>query len=157
MSLETNTESARPIQQIVGRMTVSELCDSVRTVLETGRLGIPVNVRLHWEFSESASLLPTVLTGAVVIADQALQLEEPVWRGRQHESGRTLNLLGSDRRGRTLMITLVAEAKRQTALTIFGNHGIVRLDEGWVDPNSIVEPVKELSWLSDLQEAMSKN
>ena len=39
MSLETNVETARPIQQIVGRMTVSELGDSIRTVLETGRLG----------------------------------------------------------------------------------------------------------------------
>lgn len=157
MSLETTDETIRPIQQIVGRMTVAELCESIRSVLETGRLGTPVNVRLHWEFSESASLLQKVLAAAVEITDAALKLEEPVWRGRQHESGRTLNLLGSDRLGRTLMITLVAEAKPQTALTIFGNHGIVRLDEGWVDPNSIVEPVKERSWQSDLEEAMSKN
>jgi hypothetical protein len=156
MSLETTAETARPIQQIVGRMTVSELCDSIRTVLETGRIGTPVNVRLHWEFSESAKLLQTVLTTAVAIADLALQLEEPVWRGRQHASGRTLNLLGSDRRGRTLMITLVAEATSQTALTIFGNHGIVRLDEGWVDLNSIVEPAKELSWIAAIQAAFGE-
>jgi len=156
MSLETTTEAARPIQQIVGRMTVSELCDSIRAVLETGRLGTPVNVRLHWEFSESASLLQTVLTTAVAIADVALQLEEPVWRGRRHESGRALNLLGSDRRGRTLMITLVAEAPPQTSLTIFGNHGIVRLDEGWVDPTSIGEPVKELSWIAGIQAAFGE-
>ncbi|MFT5091355.1 MAG: hypothetical protein ACI8P0_004365 [Planctomycetaceae bacterium] len=156
MSLETNVETARPIQQIVGRMTVSELGDSIRTVLETGRLGTPVNVRLHWEFSESANLLHTVLTTAVAIADVALQLEEPAWRGRQHEAGRTLNLLGSDRRGRTLMITLVAESMPQTALTIFGNHGIVRLDEGWVDPNSIGEPVKELSWIAAIQAAFGE-
>lgn len=156
MSLETTSETARPIQQIVGRMTVEELCDSVRTVLETGRLGTPVNVRLHWEFSESSSLLQTVLTAAVAIADLALQLEEPVWRGQQHESGRTQNLLGSDRRGRTMMITLVAEASPQTALTIFGNHGIVRLNEGWVDPNSIAKSAKELSWIAAIQAALGE-
>ncbi len=156
MSLETNTKSAPTVQQTIGGITVSELCDSIRAVLETGRLGTPVNVRLHWEFSESASQLRTVLMAAVEIADHALQLEEPVWRGRRHESGRTLNLLGSDRRGRTLMITLVAEAKPQTALTIFGNHGIVRLDEGWVDLNSIVEPAKEFSWLATIQAAFGE-
>lgn len=153
MSHETTDETTRPIQQIVGRMTVSELCGSIRTVLETGRLGTPVNVRLHWEFSESASLLQTVLTTAVAIADQALQLDEPVWRGRRHESGRTLNLLGSDRRGRTLMITLVADSNPHIALTIFGNHGIVRLDDGWVDLNSIVEPAKDYSWNAAIQAA----
>ena len=156
MSLETTAETARPIQQNVGRITVSELCDSIRTVLDSGRLGTPVNVRLHWEFSESASLLQTVLVAAVAIADLALQLEEPVWRVRRHESGRTLNLLGSDRRGRTLMITLVAEATPQAALTIFGNHGIVRLDEGWVDLNSIVESAKELSWIAGIQAAFKE-
>ena len=150
MSLETTSETTRPVQQIVGLMTVSELCDSVRTVLETGRLGTPVNVRLHWEFSEPASLLQTVLTTAVEIADLALQLKEPIWRLRQHESGRTLNLLGSDRRGRTLMITLVAEASPQTALTIFGNHGILQLNEGWLDPNSIVDSARQLSWVADI-------
>jgi hypothetical protein len=156
MTLETTAEIARPIKQIVGRMTVSELCDSIRTVLDTGRLGTPVNVRLHWEFSESARLLQTVLTTAVTIADLALQLEEPTWRVRRHESGRTLNLLGSDRRGRTLMVSLVAEAPPRTALTIFGNHGIVRLDEGWVDLTSIAESAKELSWIAGIQTAFGE-
>jgi hypothetical protein len=54
------------------------------------------------------------------------------------------------------MITLVAEATSQTALTIFGNHGIVRLDEGWVDLNSIVEPAKELSWIAAIQAAFGE-
>ena len=54
------------------------------------------------------------------------------------------------------MITLVAESMPQTALTIFGNHGIVRLDEGWVDPNSIGEPVKELSWIAAIQAAFGE-
>tara|TARA_R110002072_G_scaffold302603_1_gene486611 strand:+ start:55963 stop:56433 length:471 start_codon:yes stop_codon:yes gene_type:complete len=151
MSLETSAEAVQPIFPIAGRMTVSELGNSIRTILDTSQLGTPVNVRLHWEFSELASFLQTVLTAAVELADLALQLEEPVWRLRRQESGRTLNLLGSDRRGRTLMITLVAEAKPQTALTIFGNHGIVRLNEGWVDPNSITETTKEHSWAADLQ------
>lgn len=153
MSLETTSETTRPIQRIVGRMTVPELCDSVRNALETGRLGTPVNVRLHWEFSESANLLQTVLTTAVEIADLALQLKEPTWRLRLHESGRTLNLLGSDCRGRTLMITLVAEASPQTALTIFGNHGILQLNEGWLDPNSIADSAKQRSWIADIQAA----
>ena len=68
-------------------MTVSELGNSIRTILDTSQLGTPVNVRLQ----------------------------------------------------------------PQTALTIFGNHGIVRLNEGWVDPNSITETTKEHSWAADLQ------
>ncbi|NQV28837.1 MAG: hypothetical protein HQ518_31165 [Rhodopirellula sp.] len=154
MSHETTATSAPAIQQMIGRMTVRELSDSIRAVLESGRLGTPVNVRLHWEISEPASRLSTVSAAAVAIADLALQLDEPTWRVRRHASGKTLNVLGSDRQGRTLMISLVAEATPLTALTIFGNHGLVRLDDGWVDPDSIPESPEHYRWAESLQAAM---
>jgi hypothetical protein len=156
MSHETTASTASSIQQSVSRITYSDLCESIQTVLQTGQLGTPVNVRLHWEFTESASNLMNMLMAAVAIADESLQLKTPTWRVRRHSSDRSLNVLGSDQRGRTLMISLVAEALPQTALTIFGNHGIVRLDDGWVDPVSIPESFDDCAWLTDLQVAMSE-
>ena len=154
MSHETVESSARPVLDDVSRITHSELCDSVERVVQTGRLGTPVSVRLHWEFRESTGQMNTILAAAVSIADCVLDLETPVWRIRRHASGRTLNVIGTDQRGRSLMITLVAQATPQTALTVFGNHGIVRLDDGWVDPATILESVAERSWFAGLQTAL---
>lgn len=151
MTHETTATPARTIQQSLNRITFPELCNSVRAVLEASRVGTPVNVRLHWEFSESEAEFPAVLTAAVAIADKALQLEEASWRVRRHASGRTLNVLGSDRRGRTLLITLVARSEPRTAMTVFGNHGIVRLEEGWVDPDSIPDSFESCSWVPGLR------
>lgn len=142
------------IYQIIGRMTVPELCQAICTTMETGKTGTPVNVRLHWEFTESADELGHVAVAAVAIADQALRLDEPVWRIRRHPSGRVMHILGKDRNGRTLMVSLTAEASPQAALTIFGNHGIVRLDDGWIDPDSITPPDNDCRWLSGLQSAI---
>ena len=155
MSHETTTTSPCEAHQLIGRMTVSELCDSVRRVLESGRLGTPVNVRLHWEFCESEASFPAIATTAVAIADVALQLQEPVWRVRRHSSGRTLNILGNDQRGRTLMISLVAKSAPQTAMTIFGNHGIVRREDGWVDPQSVPESLEDCQWAAALKAAIA--
>lgn len=154
MTDETTATSARTIQQCLNRITFAELCNSVRAVLEAGRLGTPVNVRLHWEFGESEAGFPAVLTAAVAIADEALQLDETTWRVRRHASGRMLNVLGSDGQGRTLLITLVARSEPRTAMTIFGNHGIVRLDEGWVDPDSVLDSLEDCSWHPGLQAAL---
>jgi hypothetical protein len=156
MSHETVDGSVRPFSQRSSRITFSELCDSIRTVLDTGRLGTPVNVRLHWEFVERVDFSAIILPAAVVIADVALKLKSPTWRVRRHATGRTLNLLGSDQRGRTLMISLVPEATPQTALTIFGNHGIVRLDDGWVDPATIPESLDQCEWLASLNATIGK-
>ena len=156
MSHETVNASVRPFLQSCSRITYSELCDAISAVLETGRLGTPVNVRLHWEFSEHADVLATMLPAAVAIADVALELKSPTWRIRRHTTGRTLNVLGSDQRGRTLMISLVSESTPQTALTVFGNHGIVRLDDGWVDPATIPESFEHYEWFAGLHAAVGE-
>jgi hypothetical protein len=155
MSLETTVTSQQTIQQNLRRVTFPELCTSIRTVINTGRLGTPVNVRLHWEFQESKTELSAVLTGAVALADEALKLNDPTWRVRRHSCGRTLNVLGSDGQGRTLLVTLVAEAGPRTAMTVFGNHGIVRFDDGWVDPHSIPMSLDGHSWISELLVALN--
>lgn len=156
MSHETVDASVRPFSQCNYRIAFSELCSSISAALETGRPGTPVNVRLHWEFAEHVDISASILPAAVAIADVALKLKSPTWRVRRHATGRNLNVLGSDQRGRTLMISLVSESTPQTALTIFGNHGIVRLDDGWVDPESIPESFDHCEWLASLHAAIAE-
>ncbi|MDA0284286.1 MAG: hypothetical protein O3B13_06675 [Planctomycetota bacterium] len=155
MSLETTATSQQRIQRNLGKVTFSELCTSIRSVINTGRLGTPVNVRLHWEFQESKTELSAVLTGAVALADEALKLNSPTWRVRRHPCGRTLNVLGSDSHGRTVMVTLVAESEPRTEITVFGNHGIVRFEDGWIDPHSIPMSLDEHSWVPELLVALT--
>lgn len=156
MSHETVATSVLALSQRSYRITFSELCDSIGAVLETGRLGTPVNVRLHWEFSENADVSTSILLAAIAIADCALKLKSPTWRVRRHATGRTLNVLGSDSRGQTLMISLVSKSTPQTALTVFGNHGIVRLDDGWVDPTTTPESFEHYEWFANLHAAIGE-
>lgn len=152
-----NAPTSRTIQQIIGRITVSELCQAIDTTMKTGQAGVPVNVRLHWEFQEPAAELGRIAIGAVTLADRVLRLDKPVWRVRRHSSERILNIIGTDRGGRSLMISLVAESLPWAALTVFGNHGIVRLDSSfnWIDPESISEPAGECSWLAEFRTAIA--
>ena len=156
MNQNTASTSLQALEKIVNRVTFADLCQSVRTAVETGWIGTPVNVRLHWQIEGAAAEFSTIAAAAVALSDIALKLDEPTWRVRRHTSGRTLHVLGSDRRGRTLMITLVAEAEPATDLTVFGNHGVVRLADGWGDPNSIQELSTVPDWLPGLQAAIGE-
>lgn len=157
MTDEMNAVGNLTIEQKLKRITFDDLRCSVRSVADTGRVGTPVNVRLHWEFPESEARLPDALFAAVAIADEVLRMNEPSWRVRRHASGRTLNVLGSDLQGRTLMVTLVAGSIPGTALTVFGNHGIVRLEDGWVALNSIPDSFEQQRWVAGLMSAVSES
>lgn len=154
MTDESSAMANLTIEQKLKRITFNELCSSIHSALNADRLGTPVNVRLHWEFAESESVLTNATIIAVAVADEALQLDKPEWRVRRHASGKTINVMGSDKNGRTLMITLVAHSKPATALTIFGNHGIVRLEEGWIDLESAPDSFTDRPWAADLQAAL---
>ena len=171
-------------------VTLDALLSAIRNAVDSGRIGTPVNVRVHWQFSETDMKHAALV--AVRIADEALALEEPAWRIRASEleasnsplkkgsdplegvatqgktgrpervrhlfqrtaKGRILNVLGEDRRGRTLLATLCRGDANEFALTVFGNHGTLRLEHAGLEESSL-EPVDtDAGWWRDLTESI---
>ena len=139
-------------------LTPGVVClDSIKTTLlasiGSGRVGDPVNVRLHWQTGNSAADLADAAVVAVSLADSILSLADPVWHVRVGAAGRMLHVLASDDRGRTALITLCTAEQSTLALTIYGNHGVVRLDDTRVGGLSSVETT-DAAWTDSLQQAI---
>ena len=136
-----------------GAVTVQALLKSVRSAVDSGRIGTPVGVRLHWQCADTP--LKDAVLLAARIADEALSLEQTVWRVRTGRSGRLLNVLGEDRQGRTLLITVCRGAARDLGLTVFGNHGVLRLEHAGLEETSQKLPeTTESEWQQGLLQAM---
>ena len=106
----------------------NDLKSAIVAALATGRAGEIVSVRLHWPRLETAASERQVLIAAVDLIDVALKLGPTRWRLRRAGNGRLLHLHGVDDRGRTALVTVTRGFADNAQLTIFGNHGIVRLD-----------------------------
>ena len=139
-----------------GTVTLDALLSAVRNAVDSGRIGTPVNVRVHWQFSETDLRKAALIVAR--IANEALGLEVPAWRVRSGKiaasKGNMLNVLGEDRRGRTLLATLFRGESNEFALTVFGNHGILRLEDAGLDEDSLGTIDEEADWWQSLAEAI---
>ena len=110
-------------------MTLAELQTALAQALATGKVGTPVNVRLHLQVPAGGR--------AGDLLSVAVDLCEPIFGGRPER----LAAMGSDAAhqwnvllhygfGQTLSVTAgVGAAKRATIqLLVGGNHGIIRLE-----------------------------
>lgn len=116
-------------------ISLSELRASLQAALATGKAGEIVNVRLHWQLPVSEvsiddhkGLLLQALLNAVDLCDVALQLGPVTWRIRLSSNARLVHAMGVDDRGRTLIVSVADDADPLVQLTVFGNHGVIRLD-----------------------------
>lgn len=139
-----------------GTVSLDALLTAVRNAVDSGRIGSPVNVRVHWQFSGTDVKQAALV--AVRIADEALALDEPAWWVRTGKlvasTGRMLNVLGEDRRGRTLLATLCRGEENEFALTVFGNHGTLRLEHAGLDENSLGDVDTDAAWRQSLTKAI---
>jgi|GEM_PF-1459740 hypothetical protein len=131
--------------------------DSVRTGLLTaigsGRVGEPVNVRLHWQTGKSTTDLTETAIVAASLTDVILSLENPVWRVRTGAGGQLLHILARDDRGRTALISIGAGDRSTLAVTVYGNHGVVRLEDSSVSEQVLRESANE-AWGANLKQAI---
>ncbi len=116
-------------------ISLPELRTSLHAALATGKAGEIVNVRLHWQLPlgdvstvEVTGSLLQVLLKAVDLCDIALRLGPTTWRVRVSFPARLVHAMGVDDRGRTLIVSVADDADSLVQLTVFGNHGVIRLD-----------------------------
>ena len=110
-------------------ISIAAVETSVKDAVASGRIGPPVNVRLHWQAGPDASGVQRAMTEALRLTGSILELSDPTVRNRSIESGRLLHALVRDERGRSGLISVAAGTPATLALTVYGNHGVIRLDE----------------------------
>ncbi len=138
-------------------ITLNDLKTAIVAAIATGRAGEIVSVRLHWPLSDTTTAERQVLIAAVDLIDVALNLGPTRWRLRRAGGDRLLHLHGVDDRGRTAVVTVTRGFSDKSQLTVFGNHGIVRLDQADLqDDVPSANPARPRPWLAGLDEASAK-
>jgi hypothetical protein len=107
----------------------AELESAVSGVVTSGQVGEPVNVRVHCDVADDSADLAEAILAAATLADAALSLTETRWTVRRDPHDRLLNALGVDDRGRTALLSASRAASDQLSLTVFGNHGVARIEQ----------------------------
>ncbi len=110
-------------------VSCAELQSAVNGVVTSGQVGEPVNVRVHWDVADDSADLAEALLAAGALADAALSLTQTRWTVRRDAHDRLLNALGVDDRGRTALLSASRAASDQISLTVFGNHGVARIEQ----------------------------
>lgn len=114
---------------------IADLRTSLTQAVATGRVGLVVSARLHWQIPFEASLEEAALISSELI-DDVLRLTSTRWRIRRSDRGGLLHVMGTDDRGRTIVVTINHGPTADAQLTLFGNHGVLRLDRAelrWPD------------------------
>lgn len=136
-----------PSATVPGTVTLESVRSAIQASVRSGRIGTPVNVRIHWQFSD---LNPSAAAAvAVQLADAALSLDNPAWRARSGKADSKtsqLNVLGEDASGKTVLASLVRGPVPEFAITVFGNHGTLKLEHAALDEAT----------LPDVEEAVSQ-
>ena len=109
-------------------VSFDELQSAITGVVTSGQVGEAVNVRIHWDLASAETELAEAVTAAATLADAVLGLTETRWMVRRDGAELLLNVLGVDDRGRTALLTASRSVVDQVSLTIFGNHGVARVE-----------------------------
>lgn len=135
-------------------VSASDLLAAISAATEGGRVGIPCNVRIHWQVIDNN--LTDAAIVAAKIADSALSLDGPTWRVRscQSDGCRLLHVLGEDKQGRTALVSLCTGDSSEFSLTVFGNLGTLRLENSGLDESSPL-PRDDEPWMQSLHEAIA--
>lgn len=137
-------------------VTSQDLRSQLHSAVVTGRTGSIVNVRLHWETATTATPLPDLLLTAVELADSVLALEAMRWTLRTNNTSRLLHLMGVDAHGRTVVVSVARSEREEIQLTVFGNHGVIRLDRATVSARLVTaSELQDRPWLASLDAAIT--
>lgn len=114
-------------------VSVAAVEASVKEAVANNGIGQPVNVRLHWQAGPEASDVRQAMAEALRLANEILDLSDPTVTTRSAEDGLILHALVRDTQGRSALISIAAGESSTLALTVYGNHGVIRLDETLCD------------------------
>ena len=117
-------------------MTFDDLKRSLYSVLETGKIGTPVSMRVHWQLPETSTDVCPALASIIKLCQSVMKASPSTVIARQTSEGTQLMVLVTLENGRTIMATVGSGSVSCSVLELLliGNHGIVRLEgEGRIE------------------------
>jgi len=117
-------------------MTFDDLKRSLCSLLETGKIGTPVSMRVHWQLPKTSTDVCAALASGMNLCQSVMKDSPATLIARQASVGTQLNVLVTLENGRTIMATVGSGSVSYSVLELLliGNHGIVRLEgEGRIE------------------------
>ena len=111
-------------------MTFDDLKRSLHNVSDTGKIGTPVSMRVHWQMPETSTEVCAALASIMNLCHSVMKGSPTTVIARQTSGGTQLNVLVTLENGRTILATVGSGSVSYSVLELLliGNHGIVRLE-----------------------------
>ena len=111
-------------------MTFNDLKRALCSVLETGKIGTPVSMRVHWQMPKTSTDVCAALASSMDLCQSVMRDVPFTLIARQASVGTQLNVLVTFVNGRTILVTVGSGCVSYSALELLliGNHGVVRLE-----------------------------
>jgi len=123
-------------------MTLDELHSALDDALKAGEIGVPVSLRLHVQLAAADTDAVGLLSALMPLAERAFGSQPQRLMVRRCENADQLSVLFDYAGGQTCFVTAGKGCTKHSSLqlVLFGNHGVVRLEEGQlVEPESFRE------------------
>jgi hypothetical protein len=111
-------------------MTIDELRNALRQALETGKIGVPVSLRLHCQLADREVDLVSALAAVLPLAEDCFSTAPVSLAATQDAGQRQLNVMLQYAAGSTVFVTVGrgSAVRNRLHLLVVGNHGVVRLE-----------------------------
>lgn len=111
-------------------MTLDDMNAALSEALATGRIGVPVSIRLHVQLPEPDADLARVLATIMRVAATVFSGQPERLTARQDADRRQCNVLVQHAGGPTTFVTLGRGSVTRPSLHLLvaGNHGVIRLE-----------------------------
>ncbi|MCH7689284.1 MAG: hypothetical protein IH899_21855 [Planctomycetes bacterium] len=111
-------------------MTFDDLKRSLCSVLETGKIGTPVSMRVHLHIPKTRVDVYSALASIMKLCHSVTRDVPLTLIARQTSGGTQLNVLVTLENGRTILATVGSGSVKRSVLELLliGNHGVVRLE-----------------------------
>lgn len=111
-------------------MTFTDLRHTLQNVVDTGKLGTPVSMRVHLQLPGKQGDASAALSSVLAMLAPCLNEEPAELQSRRHARHAQTSVLLQTPGGKTVFVTIGFGSANQTSLNLLvvGNHGIAQLE-----------------------------
>ncbi len=140
-------------------MTFDDLKRTLCSVLETGKIGTPVSMRVHWQMPKTSTDVCAALASGMNLCQSLMKDSPSTLIARQASVGTQLNVLVTLENGRTVLVTVGSGCVHDAVLELLliGNHGVVRLEgEDQIDEPLLTHDDEVQQWKTAVARSLTE-
>ena len=140
-------------------MTFDDLKRTLCSVLETGKIGTPVSMRVHWQIPKTSTDVCAAFASSMKLCHSVMKGSPSTLIARQAAGSTQLNVLVTLENGRTILATIGSGCVNyaELKLLLIGNHGVVRLEgEGRIDELLLTNDDEVQQWKTAIDRSLNE-